>query len=136
MLTHNASAIILPFLFLKPKTTLSKIFLVFVLIVAILVVKYGLDTKSSRNTGENLEFAYLLLFIMIAFLLILVDFFKIEFDARWQYIFITIGLILSTTEIIFGGSSAAERISMYLLMSMYPLLIMKIEERFKSPQIV
>lgn len=136
ILTHNASAIFLPFLFLKSKTPLSKIFLVFALIVAILGVKYGLDTKSSRNTGGNLGFAYLLLFIMIAFLLILVDFFKIKFDARWHYIFITISLILSTTGIIFGGSSAAERISIYLLMSMYPLLIMKIEERFKSPQIV
>ena len=136
ILTHNVSAIFLPFLFLKPKNTLSKIFLLLALIIAVLGVKYGLDTKSSRNTGGNLAFAYLSLFLVIVIILIIIDFFKITLEARWHYIFIVVGLILSTTGIIFGGSSAAERISIYLLMLMYPLLIVKIEERFKNPQIV
>jgi len=136
ILTHNASAIFLPFLFIRPKRAISKIFLVFALIISIFGVKYGLDTKSSRDTGGNLALAYLALFLIIVFLLILVDFLKIQFEARWQYIFLAVGLIICATGIIFGGSSASERISIYLLMLMYPLLILKIEERFKSPQFI
>lgn len=130
ILTHNVAALMLPIYFLKNNVR-ERILWFLALIISFLGVYFGANIKSSHNTGADLRFLYLALMLFILLAIPIVDRGIIKRVRKHQYKLIVTLIAISLFGLLQLSSASSERLSMFCLMILYPIIAMLIEDRFK-----
>lgn len=133
-LTHNVAAIFFPLLLIKNKNPILKFFWLPSFIISFAGVYLGAEEKSSADTGDNLSMAYLLLLLTLFFLTIALDKGKILQKRIFEYKLIFSLFILALMATINLSSAGSERVSMFCLIIVYPVLAILFDERFKQKE--
>ena len=101
------------------------------LIISFLGVYYGANIKASHSTGADLRFLYLTLILFILLAVPIVDRGTIKRIRRNEYRFIITVIVISIFGLLRLSSASSERLSMFCLMILYPIITTLIEDRFK-----
>ena len=132
VMSHNVAAIFVPLLLIKKRNVLGKLMWYGSFIVAILGIRLGADTKSSADTGSDLTLVYLLLITFLFFLIPLLDRGIVRKLRKLEYKLLGSLFLLSSCSIVFLSSAGAERVSMFCLLVLYPIIVLLFEDRFKQ----
>ena len=130
ILTHNVAAVMLPVYFIKNNLR-EHILWFLALIISFLGVYFGANIKSSHSTGADLRFLYLTLILFILLAVPIVDRGIIKRIRRQEYKFIITVIAISLFGLLRLSSASSERLSMFCLLLLYPIITILIEERFK-----
>lgn len=135
-LTHNAAAIFVPMLFLNSNKKIGKLFWIVSFFISFAGIYFGGEVKSSANTGANLSVAYLILLFIVILVVVALDKGKIRQIRKVEYKLILGLFLLSLFSTLILSSAGSERISMFCLILIYPVLAILFEERFRQRSIV
>lgn len=131
VLSHHAAAIFVPLLFIRSNKRQGNIIWYGSFVVAMAGFILGANTKSSSSAGNDTSLIYFLLIMFFPILIVLLDRGIIRRIRVYEYKSIFTILLLSGSSTIFLASAGSERISMFGLMVVYPILVLIIEDRFK-----
>ena len=132
VLTHNAVAIFLPLLFLHKKYNNYKLLWLISLVVSLLGIYFGAETKSISNKGLDLGLAYLIVISFCLVMLIYATHGKINSSNVYSYLYFLSLIIILLFSISYLSIIAGERIALFSYMLMYPVLALIIEKNFNQ----
>lgn len=124
---HNASAIFWTLLICHKRGLIANAAFASAIVLTPVVMIMGLDSKSSAETGANLSALYLVMLILF-----LAGYCALcGFTLRNNEITVAKQMVASIFIVVFGilllSPAGAERLGMYALMLLYPLLALKID---------
>lgn len=127
--SHNLAAVFLPILFLRTATMAGKFGWLFLLMISVLGVYYASDTKSSANTGADLSLVYLFLILLLPVVYAVLDRGRVNRADYALYRLLISILIIAASSVAFLSSSGAERVVMFALTVIFPMISIRIEQR-------
>lgn len=130
-LSHNIAAIFLPIIFIKSKRFAGKINFLLAFIIGSGGLFFASYTRTATSTDSGGEFgiAYIFLIISFSILILIVDKGIIKNSRRNDHKLIITLASISIISLFTLGDSGSERISIFCLLIIYPLLAKIIEEK-------
>lgn len=132
IMSHNVAAIFGPLFFVRNAKVVGKLGWYISFLVAIVGVWIGADTKSSADTGADLALFYVFLISIFILIIPIVDRGFIRKIRNVEYNMVVFLFLISSVSFIFLSSAGSERVSMFCLLVVYPILVQLLESRFKN----
>jgi hypothetical protein len=132
VLSHNVAGIFLPLLFILKRKPLGVLVFYMAMLISVLGIYLGADTKSSPDTGANLSVAYIAMMVTFIVLFVALDKGIISKNSALTYKLQLIFLTIVVTSFLVLSSGGAERVSMFAIIVIYPFIGLKIESRIKQ----
>lgn len=129
ILSHNVSALFLPLLVCRAKR-FAKTKIIIASVLAIAGMAYVGDTKSSAETGANLTMLYIAVLLALIFTNFIAYRFIISKENKAFLAIVGLMLMLCGAASFATGSAGVERIAMFSLVLVYPILAILIDEKF------
>ena len=132
ILAHNSAAIFFPLLFIKSHNFFGRLAWVLGLFVSFLGIHFGASTKSSPATGIDLSVAYLVLLFFLLCAIVALD--KcIILRPGTSVCKLSLSLFaLAAFGALILSSAGSERVSMFCLLILFPILSFVLEESFRQ----
>ena len=131
-LSHNVSFLFMPVLFLKFDWYRVSFRRYFLLLFPLVGIYLGRGTKSSASTGVELEFWYLVVIVLLFLFVFLSDKCIIKKARRTEYELFIVLFFIALCAYFLLSSTGAERVAMFCLIILYPLLAKILDERFSQ----
>ena len=137
ILSHNVAAVFIPLFFLKEKSFKERLLFIIAFSVALAGLFMGANTKTSATTsGLSLEYLYILSFFILLILFLVSDNLKIKTSAFSFYTIYISVLVLLVFGVFMLSSVAAERMSLFALVLVFPFLIKRLNTKFSNRNVV
>lgn len=127
--SHNVAALFFPIVFSRARREISLSLFVAGLVAAPLALYFGAGSKSSANTGLSLELLHLAVIVAVS-LFICVP--KGKEWVRSELVACAYAIFLMICSIIILSSAGAERVSLSILMLLFPSLVLAVDIRFSG----